>query len=124
MQKLGFCIYADFECINKKVDDSERVDEEHLNSKGSSTTYKTNHAVSGYTFYSCSDYFPSNVQTYRGPDAGEVFLRNIQEEKERLLEFPFTPMVVIATLLRTLDGVTCPLIDVSGRFLADVPANF
>ena len=86
MQKLGFCIYADFECINKKVDDSERVDEEHVNSKGSSTTYKTNHAVSGYTFYSCSDYFPSNVQTYRGPDAGEVFLRNIQEEKERLLE--------------------------------------
>ena len=42
--------------------------------------------VSGYTLFSCSDYFPSNVETYRGPDAGEVFLMNFQKEKGRLLK--------------------------------------
>ena len=82
MQKLPFTIYADFETINKKVDNTEYIDDD----ADSGTKMKTNHQVSGFTFYTVSDYFPTNRVTYRGEDAGEVFLKKIQIEKRRLLK--------------------------------------
>ena len=32
-----------------------------------------------------SDYFPQNIVSYRGEDAGQVFLEKIQKEKRRIL---------------------------------------
>lgn len=88
MQKLPFCIYSDFETINKKVDNSEYLDddEEQTSSSSSGMRKKTNHQVSGFTFYTVSDYFPPNCVSYRGEDADKVFLENIQAEKERILK--------------------------------------
>merc|ERR1711888_407395 len=47
---------------------------------------KTNHEVSGFSFYSVSDYFGTNFKRYRGPKAGEVFLKWILEEKNRMMK--------------------------------------
>ena len=49
MQKLPFCIYADFETINKKIDNIEYIDDDDGGNNG--TKMKTNHQVSGFTFY-------------------------------------------------------------------------
>ena len=86
MQELPFCIYADFETINKKVEDPNFVIEydENLDPINSGTELKTNHQVSGFTFHTVSRYFTSNTVTYRNPDAGKVFLEMIDQEKERI----------------------------------------
>ena len=47
--------------------------------------YKTNHQVSGFTFYTVSDYFTPKIVSYRGEDAVKVFLTKIQKEKRRIL---------------------------------------
>merc|ERR1712082_111146 len=47
---------------------------------------KTNHEVSGFCFYTVSDYFGTNFKRYRGPKAGEVFLKWILEEKNRMMK--------------------------------------
>ena len=75
MQKLPFVIYADFETINKKIEGSEP------NPDRAYTEKKTEHCISGFTFYSVSPYFKQKRETYRGPDAGEVFLKKILEEE-------------------------------------------
>ena len=88
MQKLPFCIYADFEAINKEVE--EKNSNIHYDENGgplnSGSELKTNHAVSGFTFCTVSPYFPPNIVTYRAPDAGKVFLEKIEEEKVRILK--------------------------------------
>ena len=76
MQKMPFTIYADFECLNTSIGDDILY---------SGMNLKTNHEVSGFTFYTVSDYFPPNIVSYRGEDAGQVFLEKIQLEKRRLL---------------------------------------
>ena len=88
MQKLPFCIYSDFETINAehvKVK-SDVVFDANDNPLNSGMTIKTQHQVSGFTFYTVSPYFPPNKMTYRGPDAGEVFIHKIHEEKDRILK--------------------------------------
>ena len=47
---------------------------------------RTNHRESGFTFYTVSDYFENNMVTYKGSDAGEVFLQKIFEEKKRIMK--------------------------------------
>ena len=88
MQELPFCIYADFETINKEVEDINYIIEHDQNCDpiNSGTELKTNHQVSGFTFHTVSRYFPSNTVTYRNPDAGKVFLEKIHEEKNRILK--------------------------------------
>ena len=88
MQKLPFCIYSDFETINAehvKVK-SDVVFDANDNPLNSGMTIKKQHQVSGFTFYTVSPYFPPNKMTYRGPDAGEVFIHKIHEEKDRILK--------------------------------------
>ena len=82
MQKLPFCIYADFETINKKVDNIEYIDDDDDGGETSGTKMKTNHQVSGFTFYTASNYFPTNRVTYRKKDAGEVFFEKDSRRKE------------------------------------------
>merc|ERR1712013_365308 len=42
---------------------------------------KTIHQCSGYSYTVVSPYFPQRVYTYRGPDAGEMFLKDILQEE-------------------------------------------
>ena len=78
MQKLPFCIYADFECINKKIQGSES------NPNNAFTNKDTIHEVCGFTFYTVSPYFKPNIVTHRGSDTGKAFLEKIIAESERL----------------------------------------
>ena len=57
MQKVPFCIYADFETNNKQIKGPVVYDanDSPLNS---GMTLKTNHEVSGFCFYTVSSYFP------------------------------------------------------------------
>ena len=69
-------IYADFETVNKKLHGCAPQD------TSSYTDKKTLHEVSGFTYTIISPFFQNKVKTYRGEDAGEVFLRNILEEEK------------------------------------------
>ena len=83
MQKAPFCIYADFETLNVKVEDAEDVFvyDDNFDPIDSGMEIRTNHRESGFTFYTVSDYFENNMVTYKGSDAGEVFLKKIFEER-------------------------------------------
>ena len=72
-------IYADFETINAKLEGCEP------NPTISNTNKKTIHQCSGYSYTVVSPYFPKRVYTYRGPDAGEMFLKDILQE-ERVIK--------------------------------------
>ena len=65
MQKIPFCIYNEFETLNSKVTSCEPH-------KG--TDIKTIHEVSGFNYVVISPYNQTKRETYRGPDAGKVFL--------------------------------------------------
>ena len=88
MQELPFCIYADFETINKEVEDSNfKIEyDESINPVNCGKELKTNHQVSGFTFHTVSPHFPSHTVTYRNHDAGKVFLEKICEEKVRIMK--------------------------------------
>ena len=68
-------IYADFETINGKLEGCE------ADPTSSNTNKKTIHQCSGYSYTVVSPYFPQRVYTYRGSDAGEMFLKDILEEE-------------------------------------------
>ena len=74
--KHPVAIYADFETINVKIEGC----------KADPTISKTIHKCSGYSYKVVSPYFPNKVKTYRGEDAGEVFLRNILEEEKKIFK--------------------------------------
>ena len=42
------------------------------------------HQVSGFAFYTSSAFHPPNLVSYRGADAGEVFMEKIMQEVERI----------------------------------------
>ena len=42
------------------------------------------HQVSGFAFYTLSAFHPPNLVSYRGADAGEVFMEKIMQEVERI----------------------------------------
>ena len=59
MQRPPFCIYADFETINKRIEITKLIDEdENSNPMKCGTELKMNHKVSGFTFHRVSPYFP------------------------------------------------------------------
>ena len=74
-------IYADFETVNKKLHGCAPQD------TSSYTDKKTLHEVSGFTYTVISPFFQNKVKTYRGEDAGEVFLRNILEEEKFVFKY-------------------------------------
>ena len=73
-EKLAFCIYADFECINKPIDDKSNKNTKKI----------TIHEVSGYTFTTISPFYKPKTESYRGSDAGFKFLEAILKEEERI----------------------------------------
>ena len=92
MQMAPFAIYAEFETFNMKVEESEEeqfIMDENWDPIGSGCEIKTNHEESGFTFYSVSDYFGTNMVTHsgeNGENVGEAFLNKIHEEKKRILK--------------------------------------
>ena len=73
-------IYCDFETVNRKILTCEP------DPTSSYTNMKTIHECSGFTYTVTSPYFANKVKTYRGEDAGEVFLRNILEEEKNVFQ--------------------------------------
>ena len=69
-------IYCDFETVNRKILTCEP------DPTSSYTNMKTIHECSGFTYIITSPYFANKVKTYRGEDAGEVFLKNLLEEEK------------------------------------------
>ena len=78
--KHPVAIYADFETINVKIEGCK------ADPTISNTNKKTIQKCSGYSYKVVSPYFPNKVKTYRGEDAGEVFLRNILEEEKKIFK--------------------------------------
>ena len=77
MLKLPFIIFADFECLNIKCN----------NEKADSNTKKlTSHQISGYGYCVVSVFEETKFHMYRGPDAAEKFLKQIEKEKYRILD--------------------------------------
>ena len=72
-------IYCDFETVNRKINTCEP------DPTSSYTNMKTIHECSGFTYTVTSPYFANKVKTYRGEDAGEMFLRNISDEEMIIL---------------------------------------
>merc|ERR1711954_255902 len=67
-QKMAsFCIHADFESMNKK--ESEK---------------KTLHEISGYSLCVVPPYEEPQIDSYRGADAGEVFVDKLQSLSDEL----------------------------------------
>ena len=60
-QIAPFCIYADFESVMKK--ESEK---------------KTLHEISGYSLCVVSPYEETQIDSYRGVDAGKVFMEKLE----------------------------------------------
>ena len=77
MLKSPFVIFADFETLNVKLN-SVTTDEQSF------TEEKSMHQVSGFVFYTSSAFHSANLVSYRGADAGEVFMEKIMEEVERI----------------------------------------
>ena len=77
MQKLPFCIYADFETLNSKVQSCE---------PNRGTEIKTVHEVSGFNYMVISPFYPTKRETYRGPNAGKIFLERILAEEKEILK--------------------------------------
>lgn len=85
--KAPVVIYADFECLNEKLDSCQPP----LKKKGrkgegnnSYTEMKTLHKVCGYSFTVVSPYYPGKTFTYRmregGVNAAEHFIRAVNDE--------------------------------------------
>ena len=70
-------IYADFETLNSKVQSCEA-------NRG--TEIKTVHEVSGFNYMVISPFYPTKRETYRGPDAGKIFLERILVEEKEILK--------------------------------------
>ena len=86
--KAQFIIYADFEANNVPI---HGCDPKH---DVSITTKKTHHQVTGFTFVTVSPFFPPKYKTYRGEDAGEVFLKCMLKERKRIFEIEEKPLVM------------------------------
>ena len=67
-------IYADFECLLRKVQDD----------KNKNTKKISKHEISGYSYCITSPYFPTEYRSYRGRDAGQRFVKKIGYEGSRL----------------------------------------
>ena len=78
--KHPVAIYCDFETVNRKLSGCEP------DPTSSYTNKKTIHEASGFSYTVTSPFFPNRVKTYRGEDAGEMFLRKILEEEENIFK--------------------------------------
>ena len=81
--KLPFIIYADLECLLKKIDTCQN------NPDLSSTTKINQHIPSGYSIYtSCSfDKFKNKLSYYRGEDCMKRFRKDLKHHATKIIDF-------------------------------------
>ena len=87
--KLPFVIYADLECILKKIDT-------YQNNPDLSSTAKINqHIPSGYSIYtSCSfDKSYNNLSHYRGEDCMKRFCKDLKDHAIKIIDFKKKDMI-------------------------------
>ena len=78
-----FVIYADLECLLKKMSTF------HNNPEKSSTTKEYEHMSSGYSLFTqCSfDATKNKVDCYRGKDCMERFCKNLKEHSTKIIKY-------------------------------------
>ena len=81
--KLPFIIYADLECLLKKIDTCEN------NPDLSSTTKINQHIPSGYSIYTNCSFDKSNnkLSYYRGEDCMERFCKDLKDHATKIIDF-------------------------------------
>ena len=87
--KLPFVIYADLECLLKRISPCEN------NPNESSTTKINKHTSSGYSiFTSCSfDKSKNKLNYYRGKDCMKKFCKDLREHATRTINYEKKRMV-------------------------------
>ena len=81
--KAPFVIYADLECLLKKINTCWN------NHKNSYTEKKAKHTPSGYVIVtSCSfNKSKNDVSYYRGEDCIQIFCKNLREEALKIINY-------------------------------------
>ena len=87
--KLPFVIYADLECILKKIDACQN------NPDLSSTTKINQHIPSGYSIYTtCSfDKYNNKLSYYRGQDCMRRFCKDLKDHATKIIDFKKKDMI-------------------------------
>ena len=81
--KLSFIIYADLECLLKKIDTCQN------NPDLSSTTKINQHIPSGYSIYTSCSFDKSNnkLSYYRGEDCMRRFCKDLKDHATKIIDF-------------------------------------
>ena len=87
--KLPFIIYADLECLLKKIDTCQN------NPDLSSTTKINQHIPSGYSIYTNCSFDKSNnkLSYYRGEDCMKRFCKNLKDHATKIIDFKKKTMI-------------------------------
>ena len=87
--QLPFIIYADLECLLKKIDTS------YDNPDLSSTTKINQHILSGYSIYTnCSfDKSSNKLSYYRGEDCMKRFCKDLKDHATKIIDFKKKTMI-------------------------------
>ena len=87
--KLPFVIYADLECILKKIDTCQN------NPDLSSTTKINQHIPSGYSIYTNCSFDKSNnkLSYYRGEDCMKRFCKDLKDHATKIIDFKKKDMI-------------------------------
>ena len=89
MVKMPFVIYADFECITKKIDMPELSEEDKkLKEKKSYTDKYQEHIPCGYSYkvVSTDPDYKRPLKVYRGEDCMEQFMKDMLNEQSDILD--------------------------------------
>ena len=91
--KAPYAIYADLECLLKKVDTC------HNNPEKSSTTKKNKHEISGYSLFThCSfDATKNKLDYYRTKDCIKQFCKNLRKHAMKRINSEENEMISLAT---------------------------
>ena len=87
--KLPFIIYADLECLLKKIDTC------YNNPDLSSTTKINQHIPSGYSIYTSCSFDKSNnkLSYYRGEDCMKRFCKDLKDHATKIIDFKKKTMI-------------------------------
>ena len=89
--ELQFIIYADLECLLKKIDTC------YNNPELSSTTKINQHIPSGYSIYTnCSfDKANNKLSYYRGEDCMKRFCKDLKDNATKIIDFKMKTMILL-----------------------------
>ena len=90
--KLPFVIYADFECLLKKMSTC-------INNPNESSTTKIKHTPSGYSIFThCSfDKSKNKLNYYKGKDCMKTFSKDLREHASKVIDYEKKKMIPLTT---------------------------